>query len=126
MSSLASVQFDVFLQVSDVEILSFLFRTNTNLISLFLSISYFCWAFSIDNVRYDCSFEHDMCGWQNTSDDQRDWQRIQGSTPTPDTGPATDHTGNNGIGKNFKGCCSVPWWDVIVGTRHFFFICDRS
>ncbi|XP_045625135.2 MAM and LDL-receptor class A domain-containing protein 2 [Procambarus clarkii] len=44
---------------------------------------------------YDCDFEHDesqTCGWTQDAADGLDWQRNQGSTPTEETGPSTDHT----------------------------------
>lgn len=45
-----------------------------------------------DVVRHDCSFELDMCSWENRTDDQREWTRGRGNTPTPNTGPSQDHT----------------------------------
>ncbi|KAK7484706.1 hypothetical protein BaRGS_00024114, partial [Batillaria attramentaria] len=44
-----------------------------------------------DVVRYDCTFENNMCSWENRADDQRDWTRGRGNTPTPYTGPSGDH-----------------------------------
>uniref|UniRef100_A0A8C9QUX0 MAM and LDL receptor class A domain containing 1 n=1 Tax=Scleropages formosus TaxID=113540 RepID=A0A8C9QUX0_SCLFO len=40
-----------------------------------------------------CSFEEGLCSWtQELEGDVFDWTRIQGPTPTPDTGPWRDHT----------------------------------
>ncbi|XP_023673966.2 MAM and LDL-receptor class A domain-containing protein 1 isoform X1 [Paramormyrops kingsleyae] len=40
-----------------------------------------------------CSFENGLCSWtQMTEEDVFDWTRIQGPTPTPNTGPWKDHT----------------------------------
>ncbi|XP_071956928.1 MAM and LDL-receptor class A domain-containing protein 1-like [Antedon mediterranea] len=40
-----------------------------------------------------CDFESDKCGWQNeASDDDFDWMRSAGGTPSSYTGPSTDHT----------------------------------
>lgn len=41
---------------------------------------------------YDCDFEDDFCSWTNTRDDQFDWTRLKGTTPTAATGPSGDHT----------------------------------
>ncbi len=40
-----------------------------------------------------CSFEDGWCDWQNVlQQDQIDWTRNNGSTPTSNTGPSVDHT----------------------------------
>ncbi|KAL4635263.1 MAM and LDL-receptor class A domain-containing protein 1 [Arapaima gigas] len=40
-----------------------------------------------------CSFEEGLCSWtQDAEGDVFDWTRIQGPTPTPNTGPWKDHT----------------------------------
>lgn len=49
-----------------------------------------------DVVLYDCTFEYHTCSWENQRDDQRDWTRINGTTPTPYTGPTGDHTTGSG------------------------------
>ena len=44
-------------------------------------------------AQIDCDFESNSCGWQQIQlDDQFDWEREQGDTPTADTGPYGDHT----------------------------------
>ncbi|XP_062297401.1 MAM and LDL-receptor class A domain-containing protein 1 [Scomber scombrus] len=41
-----------------------------------------------------CNFEHGLCSWkqEQSGGDVFDWTRIQGPTPTLDTGPWKDHT----------------------------------
>jgi hypothetical protein len=41
-----------------------------------------------------CTFENEigLCEWQNDPAGDVQWQRRQGSTPTPNTGPSVDHT----------------------------------
>ena len=48
----------------------------------------------------DCNFETGMCTWLNVpSNDDFDWLRGSGSTPSSYTGPSTDHTTNSTGGK---------------------------
>ncbi|NP_001297043.1 MAM and LDL-receptor class A domain-containing protein 1 precursor [Xenopus tropicalis] len=44
------------------------------------------------NSELQCSLESDLCNWVQDSDDDFDWTRYQGPTPTLDTGPMKDHT----------------------------------
>ncbi|NXG52776.1 MALR1 protein, partial [Psilopogon haemacephalus] len=39
-----------------------------------------------------CDFETGLCNWEQDSMDDLDWVRIQGPTPTVNTGPLKDHT----------------------------------
>ncbi|XP_075684387.1 MAM and LDL-receptor class A domain-containing protein 1 [Rhinoderma darwinii] len=39
-----------------------------------------------------CDFEDGLCNWMQEPDDDFDWTRHQGQTPTLDTGPMKDHT----------------------------------
>ncbi|CAH1274166.1 MALRD1 [Branchiostoma lanceolatum] len=48
-----------------------------------------------DNV--DCDFDTGLCGYQQDSTDDFDWTRQQGSTPTDQTGPSSDHTTGSGF-----------------------------
>nr|XP_006821081.1 PREDICTED: apical endosomal glycoprotein-like [Saccoglossus kowalevskii] len=41
---------------------------------------------------FDCNFEGDLCGWNQTADDELDWIRNQGDTGSSHTGPSWDHT----------------------------------
>ncbi|KAK3579749.1 hypothetical protein CHS0354_002400 [Potamilus streckersoni] len=45
-----------------------------------------------------CSFERDLCNWQQAGADDSDWLRFRGETSTPDTGPTVDHTYGNDLG----------------------------
>ncbi|XP_041467526.1 MAM and LDL-receptor class A domain-containing protein 1-like [Lytechinus variegatus] len=40
----------------------------------------------------NCDFEDDMCGYEQADDDDFDWTRNQGRTPSDNTGPTYDHT----------------------------------
>jgi meprin B len=40
-----------------------------------------------------CTFEKDFCSWTQSHNDQTDWRRHHGGTPTSLTGPATDPHG---------------------------------
>ncbi|XP_077865040.1 MAM and LDL-receptor class A domain-containing protein 2-like [Saccoglossus kowalevskii] len=43
--------------------------------------------------QYDCTFETDLCIWrQDVEDDDFNWTRRNGDTPTYHTGPKIDHT----------------------------------
>ena len=37
-----------------------------------------------------------MCGYTQESDDEFDWTRLNGPTPTSGTGPVVDHTTGTG------------------------------
>ncbi|XP_020605209.1 uncharacterized protein LOC110044027 isoform X4 [Orbicella faveolata] len=39
-----------------------------------------------------CDFDVDLCHWQNLTDDDFDWQRHTGDTPSIQTGPMYDHS----------------------------------
>ncbi|XP_077160334.1 MAM and LDL-receptor class A domain-containing protein 1 [Paroedura picta] len=39
-----------------------------------------------------CNFESGLCNWKQDTDDDFDWTRNQGPTPTLNTGPMKDHT----------------------------------
>lgn len=39
-----------------------------------------------------CDFEDGICNWAQDTEDDFDWTRHQGQTPTLDTGPMKDHT----------------------------------
>nr|XP_043887464.1 zonadhesin-like isoform X2 [Solea senegalensis] len=43
--------------------------------------------------NFGCSFDNDLCSWNQMITDAFDWTRHSGSTPTPMTGPSADHTG---------------------------------
>lgn len=51
-----------------------------------------------------CTFEVDFCEWKQETNDDFDWIRHKGPTPTPDTGPSHDHTTG---GENSKQCWAV-------------------
>jgi len=50
----------------------------------------------------DCDFEKGLCTWVNSLnivDDEFDWTRGSGGTPSGFTGPSTDHTTGSKNGK---------------------------
>lgn len=47
-----------------------------------------------------CNFEKDLCTWQQQTDDEFNWTRRKGQTPSVSTGPARDHTLGTQAGKN--------------------------
>ena len=53
----------------------------------------------------NCNFELDLCGWQNTNNDNFDWLRSAGATLLRNTGPAVDHTTNSDKGICFFTHC---------------------
>uniref|UniRef100_A0A8C3PNX2 MAM and LDL receptor class A domain containing 1 n=1 Tax=Calidris pygmaea TaxID=425635 RepID=A0A8C3PNX2_9CHAR len=44
------------------------------------------------NPDLQCNFENGLCNWEQDVGDDLDWIRIQGPTPTVNTGPLKDHT----------------------------------
>ncbi|XP_033749866.1 MAM and LDL-receptor class A domain-containing protein 1-like [Pecten maximus] len=44
----------------------------------------------------DCHFDQSMCMWQQSTTDELDWHRVQGSSPDRISGPTVDHTSGNG------------------------------
>lgn len=51
-----------------------------------------------------CDFETDLCHWQNMTDDNFDWRRHSGNTPSASTGPMYDHTRGFGGHGRFDYC----------------------
>ncbi|NXK56744.1 MALR1 protein, partial [Chauna torquata] len=45
-----------------------------------------------------CNFENGLCNWEQDTEDDFDWIRIKGPTPTVNTGPLKDHTTGTGSG----------------------------
>ncbi|XP_075444758.1 MAM and LDL-receptor class A domain-containing protein 1 [Ascaphus truei] len=45
-----------------------------------------------EDPELQCNFENGLCNWIQDFDDDFDWTRIQGQTPTLNTGPMKDHT----------------------------------
>ncbi|XP_030849911.1 MAM and LDL-receptor class A domain-containing protein 1-like [Strongylocentrotus purpuratus] len=46
---------------------------------------------------FDCDFDMDLCGWNADLTGAISWTRLSGPTPTPDTGPSSDHTSGSGF-----------------------------
>ena len=45
-----------------------------------------------------CDFEKGDCDWTQLADDDFDWDRGSGQTPTAHTGPSVDHSTDTGSG----------------------------
>ncbi|XP_055957693.1 MAM and LDL-receptor class A domain-containing protein 2 [Patella vulgata] len=45
---------------------------------------------------FNCTFDQNLCGWQQDKTDKFDWIRHKGTTGTGATGPQKDHTSGNG------------------------------
>lgn len=57
----------------------------------------FCSA-HISDPDLQCDFENGLCNWAQDTEDDFDWIRIQGPTPTVNTGPLKDHTTGTSLG----------------------------
>ncbi|XP_031550202.1 chymotrypsin-like elastase family member 2A [Actinia tenebrosa] len=55
-----------------------------------------CFAIAVSAVPGDCSFDFDLCGYQQDPNDNFDWRFMTGSTASPSTGPQSDHTTGRG------------------------------
>ncbi|XP_071503080.1 MAM and LDL-receptor class A domain-containing protein 1-like [Diadema antillarum] len=64
--------------------------TNLLALLLLLTVSH-CWSSNVD-----CDFESGLCGWLQLTDDDFNWTRENGGTPSSNTGPSGDHTTGNG------------------------------
>ncbi|KAM3910354.1 IgGFc-binding protein-like, partial [Leptodactylus fuscus] len=49
-----------------------------------------------DACNLDCSFDVDVCNWKQSKNDDMDWIRWRGATPSLLTGPSFDHTTGDG------------------------------
>ncbi|XP_054031516.1 IgGFc-binding protein [Dryobates pubescens] len=48
------------------------------------------------DCNFTCTFENDFCAWTQPDSNSIDWIRNKGPTPTPNTGPSSDHTTGDG------------------------------
>ncbi|NWV16953.1 ZAN protein, partial [Origma solitaria] len=48
------------------------------------------------DCNFACTFDKDFCGWVQADYSSIDWIRNKGPTPTPNTGPSSDHTTGDG------------------------------
>ncbi|XP_022096406.1 MAM and LDL-receptor class A domain-containing protein 1-like [Acanthaster planci] len=49
------------------------------------------------STAFDCDFDNGPCGWRQDPNDDFDWLRSIGGTPSSDTGPSGDHTTGSGF-----------------------------
>ena len=67
----------------------------------------------------NCDFENGMCNfWRQDETDDLEWTRIQGRTPTPDTGPSTDHTTRTPLGKITNPSIQILVLPLIIQREH--------
>ncbi|OXB84679.1 UNVERIFIED_CONTAM: hypothetical protein H355_001156, partial [Colinus virginianus] len=57
----------------------------------------FCSAY-VSDPDLQCDFENGLCNWAQDTEDDFDWIRIKGPTPTVNTGPLKDHTTGTSLG----------------------------
>ena len=79
--------------------------------------------FCIPTGGLDCSFDSDLCGWQQSTGDDFEWTKRTGSTGSSGTGPANDHTTNTKSGKLvlcWLLCCQ------FLTRSHIQHICSRQ
>ena len=53
----------------------------------------------LGDPEVSCGFDGTLCSFKQDFDDETDWISGRGSTPTPLTGPNTDHTTQSGKNK---------------------------
>ena len=59
-----------------------------------------CLFLCLSPVGFSCSFDKDLCGFSQATNDKFDWTRRSGSTSSSSTGPSGDHTGGGERGKH--------------------------
>lgn len=66
---------------------------------------------SCNNYLGRCNFENDLCQWQQQTDDEFNWTRRKGQTPSIYTGPSRDHTLGTTAGRHLNKNLTilVPW-----------------
>lgn len=68
--------------------------------------------------EFACNFDVSTCNFVQDTDDDFDWTRQKGSTPSSNTGPSSDHTSGSGwLTKKFN--CSPPGDWVNRSIRYF-------
>lgn len=55
-------------------------------------IHFWFYVMSISEPELQCNFENGICNWEQDAEDDFDWTRNQGPTPTLNTGPMKDNT----------------------------------
>ncbi|KAJ8022862.1 MAM and LDL-receptor class A domain-containing protein 2 [Holothuria leucospilota] len=59
--------------------------------------------FSSGSLQLNCTFDYGTCGYSQMAEDDFDWSRRQGATPSSSTGPSVDHTtGTAGTAQSFE------------------------
>ncbi|NXF84809.1 MALR1 protein, partial [Eubucco bourcierii] len=61
------------------------------------------------NPDLQCDFENGLCNWEQDGEGDLDWVRIQGPTPTVNTGPLKDHTTGTASGHYLYMESSQPY-----------------
>ena len=67
--------------------------------------------------KLSCNFEvPNNCQWAQDSSDDFDWTRHQGGTPSPATGPNTDHTKSASTFLYSVGTTTITFITIITTT----------
>lgn len=63
------------------------------------------------DCNFACTFDKDFCGWVQEDYSSIEWIRNKGPTPTPNTGPSSDHTtgGRSGNQDTGRGVSRQRW-----------------
>lgn len=71
------------------------------------------------DCNFACTFDKDFCGWVQADSSSLNWIRNKGPTPTPNTGPSSDHTtgGRNGNPDTGRGV-SPQRWQQTSNSEH--------
>ena len=66
------------------------------------SVPWTTWSpWTSPSAQASCNFDYGLCyGWSQSRSDVFDWTLRNGSTPSFDTGPSSDHTSGNGTYTN--------------------------
>ncbi|XP_059711973.1 IgGFc-binding protein-like [Haemorhous mexicanus] len=67
------------------------------------------------DCNFACTFDEDFCGWVQADYSSIDWIRNKGPTPTPNTGPSSDHTTGDGYYIFLRGSAdTLPGFVAIL------------
>lgn len=71
------------------------------------------------DCNFACTFDKDFCVWVQEDYSSIDWIRNKGPTPTPNTGPSSDHTtgGKNSSQDTGRGVSPQRWQQISKSER---------
>ncbi|KAJ8022855.1 MAM and LDL-receptor class A domain-containing protein 2 [Holothuria leucospilota] len=70
----------------------------------------------LTNSELNCTFEYGTCGYYQTAEDDFDWTRHQGSTPSSGTGPSGDHTTGTGYYMYIETTSVPAYWTARLAS----------